>query len=75
MIADTSSAQAVDACAPNSTTVASSIIETAREVGVGRSRLYEEIAAGRLKARKVGARTIILHADRDKWLANLPEAV
>ncbi len=66
---------AAKAAIPKSEKVASSIPETADEVGVGRSRLYEEIAAGRLKARKVGARTIILHTDRDAWLASLPEAV
>ena len=71
----TPSVQATDVPAPKSTKVASSIPETAEEVGVGRSRLYEEIAAGRLKVRKVGARSIILHTDRDAWLASLPEAV
>ncbi len=69
------SPKAAKAAIPKSEKVASSIPETADEVGVGRSRLYEEIAAGRLKARKVGARTIILHTDRDAWLASLPEAV
>ena len=70
-----SSEQAAKPPAQKPTTVASSVPDTADDVGVGRSRLYDEIAAGRLKARKVGARTIILHSDRDEWLASLPEVV
>lgn len=41
--------------------------------GVGRSKAYEEIRAGRLKARKSGVRTIILAADADAWANSLPE--
>ena len=41
---------------------------------VGRTAVYKEIAAGRLIARKVGRRTIILHSDSQSWLANLAQA-
>lgn len=41
--------------------------------GIGRTKAYEEIRAGRLKARKSGVRTIILAADADAWLNSLPE--
>jgi len=38
----------------------------------GRTKLYEEIAAGRLRARKLGRRTVILAADARAWLEALP---
>lgn len=40
--------------------------------GIGRTKAYEEIAAGRLKARKMGSRTVILAADARAWLETLP---
>jgi hypothetical protein len=40
--------------------------------GVGRSKAYEEIRAGRLKARKSGVRTIITAEDAKAWLESLP---
>lgn len=36
-----------------------SVLDAARFAGVGRSTIYEELAAGRLRAVKVGRRTII----------------
>jgi excisionase family DNA binding protein len=39
---------------------------------IGRSMIYEEIRAGRLKARKAGARTLITHEDAMAWLNALP---
>ncbi len=41
---------------------------------VGRTTVYKEIAAGRLIARKVGRRTIILPSDSQSWLAKLAQA-
>ncbi len=49
-----------------------SVIEAARLAGVGRSTIYEELASGRLQARKLGRRTVILDADLRQWLASLP---
>jgi hypothetical protein len=40
--------------------------------GIGRTKAYEEIAAGRLKARKAGTRTIISEDDAEEWLRLLP---
>ncbi len=48
------------------------ITEAAFAAGIGRSRLYEAIAAGQLTARKFGARTVILRGDLDSFLAALP---
>ena len=37
-----------------------------------RSRAYEEMASGRLIARKAGRRTIITDEDAEDWLRSLP---
>lgn len=43
-------------------------------LGIGRTKFYEEIKAGRLKAKKVGKRTLVTHADLNAWLSALPSA-
>ena len=43
-------------------------------VPIGRTKLYEEIAAGRLVAVKVGKRTLIRAEDAEAWLKSLPVA-
>jgi excisionase family DNA binding protein len=55
-----------------SRTMAYSIQRLAKVVGVGRSTLYAEIAAGRLIAQKVGRRTIVTRANVTAWLRGLP---
>src|SRR5689334_12402159 len=40
---------------------------------ISRSKLYAEIKAGRLIARKVGDRTVILAEDGRAWRENLPK--
>ena len=48
-------------------------IETfAKAAGVGRDAIYGAIREGRLTARKVGVRTIILREDGEAWLRSLP---
>lgn len=39
---------------------------------LGRTRVYEELNDGRLKARKIGGRTLISHADALAWLESQP---
>ena len=47
-------------------------IEEARAVtGLGRTKLYQLINSGELKARKIGKRTIILKDDLEAFLNNL----
>lgn len=52
--------------------LAYSPIDACRQLGIGRTTLYEEISAGRLKALKIGARTLIPGASMQAWLDNLP---
>jgi hypothetical protein len=40
---------------------------------VGRTKAYEEIKAGRLKAKKAGRRTIIGDEAAEEWWRSLPE--
>lgn len=51
---------------------AMSIPEFCMRYDVGRTKAYEEINAGRLRARKVGKRTLISDDDAEDWLKNLP---
>jgi predicted DNA-binding transcriptional regulator AlpA len=41
-------------------------------VGIGRTAVYAEMKAGRLSAKKVGRRTIILRSEAERWLSSLP---
>ena len=50
------------------------IDEACEACGHGRTKLYEAIATGKLKARKIGARTIILSDELKDYLRNLPLA-
>ena len=49
-----------------------SIEEFCRRFGVGRTKVYEELKLGRLRARKIGRRTIITADDAEGWLQRLP---
>jgi hypothetical protein len=42
------------------------------DYGFGRTKAYEEMRSGRLRARKAGKRTIILVDDAEDWLCHLP---
>lgn len=41
---------------------------------IGHTKLYELIANGNLKARKIAGRTVILEADIEDFLSRLPSA-
>lgn len=50
-------------------------VETACSMtGVGRTTLFAEMAAGRLRARKCGRRTIIETDELRRWVAALDDA-
>ncbi|MBK6896180.1 MAG: helix-turn-helix domain-containing protein [Alphaproteobacteria bacterium] len=48
-----------------------SIEEARAATGLGRTKLYQLINSGELKARKIGKRTIILKEDLEDFLNNL----
>lgn len=41
---------------------------------IGRTTFYREAAAGRIKLRKIGAKTVVLRDDALAWLNGLPAA-
>ena len=48
------------------------INEFVERYGIGRTKTYEEINAGRLTAVKCGSRTLIPITSAEKWLNSLP---
>jgi excisionase family DNA binding protein len=40
--------------------------------GICRQTFYEEVKRGRIKAKKLGKKTLILRADAENWAASLP---
>jgi excisionase family DNA binding protein len=53
--------------------LAHSIADVAKIASIGRSLLYQQIAEGRLRVRKVGRRSLVFDADLKAWLAALPD--
>jgi hypothetical protein len=49
-----------------------SIEDFSKTYGPGRTKTFEEIRAGRLRAKKIGRRTIIAEDDAEEWLRQLP---
>lgn len=41
---------------------------------IGKTSAYREVAAGRLRVVKVGAKTLVLVRDAESWLRSLPAA-
>jgi excisionase family DNA binding protein len=50
-----------------------SVAQAAAEAGVGRDVLYADIKEKRLRAKVVGRRTLILRADLEAYLEDLPD--
>jgi len=53
---------------------AMTVPEFCRWSRLGRTAVYREVKAGRLKLRKVGAKSLILVSDAETWLGSLPTA-
>jgi excisionase family DNA binding protein len=49
-----------------------SVREVAERFGLHRDTIYQEINEGRLEARKVRGRTVVLRDALDAWCASLP---
>jgi len=48
-----------------------SIEEVSASTGLGKTKLYELINTGELKARKIGKRTLVLKSDLEEFLNSL----
>jgi excisionase family DNA binding protein len=48
-----------------------SIHDTCNRTGLSRTRIYEELSAGRLQSLKVGRRRLVPRAAIDEWIHNL----
>lgn len=51
-----------------------SVSGACRALGCGRTKLYQLIAEGRLKPKKLGVKTLIRHSDLARLLDSLPDA-
>jgi excisionase family DNA binding protein len=51
-----------------------SVAEACAVAGIGRTKIYQAISEGSLKARKCGKRTLVLRDDLLDFLASLPGA-
>ncbi|WOH51130.1 MULTISPECIES: helix-turn-helix domain-containing protein [unclassified Bradyrhizobium] len=51
-----------------------SVAEACAVAGIGRTKIYQAISEGRLKARKCGKRTLILRDELRHFLVSLPSA-
>lgn len=49
--------------------------EACELLGLGRSSFYRAIREGRLPAKKLGKRTLVLRADLERFLAGLPDHI
>lgn len=58
---------------PNLSRAAYSIEEFSKRQGFGRDKTYDEIRAGRLKAKKAGRRTLITAEEERRYLDSLPD--
>ena len=50
-----------------------SVDEAAKILSIGKTKLYAELAAGNIKARKIGKRTLILREDLESYISNLKQ--
>ena len=50
-----------------------SLAQFCQNYSIGRTKAYEEIVSGRLRARKNGNRTLITEDDAEEWLQHLPD--
>lgn len=46
--------------------------EFCKWANIGRTKLYSEMNAGRLAAKKMGSRTLIPRVEAQKWMEQLP---
>lgn len=56
------------------TVLAHRIPAAAQAIGASRSKMYELIASGQIRAKKLGGCTIVEHSELERYLASLPDA-
>ena len=49
--------------------------EFCKAENIGKTTFYQEVNSGRLEAKKIGSRTVVLPAARRRWRDNLPDYV
>src|SRR5262245_30011073 len=47
--------------------------QAARYLGIGKTKLYDEINKGRLKAKRSGSQTLLSRDELDRWASALPD--
>ena len=57
-----------------STPYAHPVSDAASMLGIKGSKLYELIAEGKIRAKKIGSRTVVLDASLREYLASQPDA-
>ena len=55
--------------------IAFTMQDASKYIGLGKSKLYEEAAAGKLEMVKAGSRTLVLRESLDAYLAALPRHI
>lgn len=53
--------------------LADTVPGTAYRLSISHTQIYAEIKAGRLRAVKMGGKTLITRADQQAWLDSLPQ--
>ena len=59
----------------NEARLAYSVDDTCNKLSIGRNKFYLEVAAGRIKVKKLGRRTLVPADEIDRWLKALPYKV
>lgn len=55
--------------------MAYSVSDVIEMIGIGRTKFYQLVSAGKIKTRKIGNRTVVLAAHLNAWLASLPSSI
>jgi hypothetical protein len=59
---------------PASTGGAMTVAQFCNWASIGRTKLYAEVKAGRIKLRKIGSKSVVLRSEGEAWLHALPTA-
>jgi excisionase family DNA binding protein len=51
-----------------------SVADACRAVGIGKSSFYEAVSRGEITLKKLGRKSLVVHADLVAWASRLPDA-